>query len=142
MVLLSFVTVAVHWEVPESTISVGTQEIVIVGLVVVLEPQELRIANAAISPKQKRPRSQRSLPRHKRKIRSSTRNPPARRAPIFPRKMQFLPRIEPSSIPQSEGTSPFIMPTEKLSTWPVDFRPLDRVFPCLRITASAHLQPA
>jgi hypothetical protein len=53
-VLLRFWTLAVHCEVVRTVTSEGTQETVIVGLTaVVVEPQELRKANAAASPKEK-----------------------------------------------------------------------------------------
>ena len=65
-VLLSFKTVAVHWEVPSNCTSAGVQDIVMVGaVVVVLDPQELTIASVAVSPKKKRRLFQRTLPRPK-----------------------------------------------------------------------------
>jgi hypothetical protein len=52
-VLLSFKTLAVHWEVPSNVTSVGVQNMVMVGVVVevVDDPHELRIPSVAISPK-------------------------------------------------------------------------------------------
>ena len=92
-VLLRFVTVAVHCEVPSTLTLVGKHEIAIVGVVVVvaaLFPQELRIAGTPISAKKKRSRSQRTLSRPKWKFGSSTRNPPARTTLIFLRKILSL----------------------------------------------------
>jgi hypothetical protein len=130
--------VAVHWEVPRTTTSVGVQETVIEGVVVELEPQELRITTAAVSPKQKRTRSQRTLPRHKRKFRSSTRNPPARTTLIFLRKMQILPM--PRTCPDAatcEGTPPLALLPEKLSNLPVNFLPLG---PCVPLPLNPHVR--
>lgn len=96
-VLLALRTVAVHCAVPRTVTSapvpcVGTHEAVMDGATVVeAEPQELRIASAAASPKMKRTRSQRTLCRPKWKFDSSTRNPPARTTLIFPDKI-LLPR--------------------------------------------------
>jgi hypothetical protein len=90
-VLLKFTTLAVHWDVPSKVTSVGVQDTVMVGVVVValLDPQELKIPSDAISPKKKRRRSQRTLPHPKRKFDSSTRNPPARFTLIFLRKVRL-----------------------------------------------------
>ena len=90
-VLLRFVTVAVHCEVPSTVTLAGTHEIVIVGDVVVvaaLLPQEERIAGTPIRAKKKRILSQRALSRPKWKNGSSTRNPPARTMLIFLKKMR------------------------------------------------------
>ena len=64
-VLLTFKTVAVHWEVPSTVTSVGLHVTVIVGVVVVVEllPQEIRIAGTAISANRKIRRSQRTFSR-------------------------------------------------------------------------------
>jgi len=66
-VLLTFKTVAVHWEVPSTVTSVGLHVTVIVGVVVVVEllPQEIRIAGTAISANKKIRRSQRTFSRPK-----------------------------------------------------------------------------
>jgi hypothetical protein len=93
-VLLALRTVAVHCAVPRTVTSapvpcVGTHEAVMDGVtsVLALLPQELRIAVAAISVTKKKTRSQRTLPRPMWKFDSSTRNPPARMALIFPEKI-------------------------------------------------------
>ena len=94
-VLVSFKTLAVHCAVP-STVTldpvpwVDVQEAVIVGVVAVVAalPQELRIVGMVISAKRIRRRSQRTLSCPKLKFGSSTRNPPARTALIFLRKIQ------------------------------------------------------
>src|ERR1700686_5315293 len=67
-VLLALTTVAVHCAVPSTVTSspvpwVGVHEAVIDGDTVLAEPQELRIASAAVSPKKKRRRSQNTLSR-------------------------------------------------------------------------------
>lgn len=64
--LLRLTTVAVHCEVPRMVTSLGMQEMVMVGVtVVLLAPQELRTASAAVNPKKKRRRFQRTLSRPK-----------------------------------------------------------------------------
>ena len=84
-VLLALSTVAVHCAVPSTVTSapvpsVATHEAVMEGVTAVeLAPQELRIAVAAVRPKKKRRRSQRTLSHPKRKFRSNTRNPPGRK---------------------------------------------------------------
>ena len=90
VLLLAFKTLAVHCAVPSTVTSapvpwVGTHEAVMDGVtaVVLVDPQELRIASAAASPKKRRTRSQRISQRPKWKFGSSTRNPPARTMLIF-----------------------------------------------------------
>jgi hypothetical protein len=58
---------------------------------VAADPQELRTASAAVSPKsKKRGRSQRNFSRPKLKIGSNTRNPPARATLIFLKNIRSL----------------------------------------------------
>src|SRR5580704_4430676 len=89
-VLLAFKTVAVHCAVPNTVTFdpvpwVETQVAVMEGVTAVeAEPHELRIAKAAVSTKQKRRRSQRTLSRPQWKFGSNTRNPPARTPLNFP----------------------------------------------------------
>lgn len=79
-VLLRFSTVAVHCEVDETVTSEGVQEIVIVGVEVLLElePQEVTMARAAASPKRKMVCFQLAFTRSEWSLSSNTRNPPAR----------------------------------------------------------------
>jgi hypothetical protein len=99
-VLLKFVTVAVHCEVPRTVTSVGSHDTVIVGVVVVeLDPQELTMASVAISPAKRRKRSQRNFSRPIWNFDSDTRNPPARTTLIFLRNTGMLPRGRPLARP-------------------------------------------
>ena len=77
-VLLSFVTVAVHCEVPSTVTLEGVQTTVMVGVEVVeaLLPQELRTATIQPSPSTERTRCQRTRPELYRKFGSNTRSPP------------------------------------------------------------------
>jgi hypothetical protein len=84
-VLLSFVTVAVHWEVPSTVTLEGVQTTVMVGVAVVEEllPQELRTAARQPSATMESTRCHRTWPELHRKFDSNTRIPPTRSTQIF-----------------------------------------------------------
>jgi hypothetical protein len=84
-VLVSFVTVAVHWEVPSTATLVGEQETAIVGVAVVaaLLPQELSTAGNDRNARTKSRRSQPNQWHFNRNFGSNTRNPPAHATMIF-----------------------------------------------------------
>ena len=91
-VLVSFVTVAVHWDTPSTVTLVGEQETVIVGVEVVLalEPHELSTAGSAKNPRMKSRRCQRNWWHSNGNFGSNTRNPPAHATMIFLRKLPVL----------------------------------------------------
>jgi hypothetical protein len=138
-VLLKFVTLAVHCEVPSTVTLVGTHEIEIVGVVVAelaLLPQELRIAGTAISAKKKRRRSQRTLSRPKWKFGSSTRNPPRPHVADFPE--EDTDPSDGANIGCLDPKERFRLPLENASRLPVRVGPLRPSFPTAAGTPHPH----